>query len=179
MRLNAPGSLSFATFNLNVGSMSGNSPIDLGSGTLTTGGDNTSTTYSGIISDAGTLVKTGTGTLSLTGSNSYTGPTIINQGNLVVNGSLANPVSVNSGGSLGGTGYLSNVSVSPSGQVAPGKGPQGLTISGSLSLASNAVMEIGPARIQMPLAATAGNFHRAPRRSEPPRTARQILTRRT
>ena len=35
--------------------MSGNAPIDLGSGTLTTGSDNTNTTYVGRISDVGTL----------------------------------------------------------------------------------------------------------------------------
>ena len=92
MQLNAPGSLNFATFNLNVGSMSGNAPIDLGSQTLTVGSDNTSTTYSGIISDAGTLVKTGSGKLVLTGDNTYTGGTTVSQGTLQVTaiGSLGN-----------------------------------------------------------------------------------------
>ena len=65
MQLNAPGSLALSTFNLNVGSMAGNAPIDLGNQTLTVGSDNTSNTYSGIISDAGNLVKTGTGILAL------------------------------------------------------------------------------------------------------------------
>lgn len=51
--------------------------------TLTTGGDNTSTTHSGVISEsggAGSLVKTGTGTLTLSGNNSYTGGTQVQAG---------------------------------------------------------------------------------------------------
>lgn len=48
--------------------------------TLTTGGDNTSTTFAGMLSGVGGLTKTGTGTLTLTGSNSYTGGTIVSGG---------------------------------------------------------------------------------------------------
>ena len=55
MQINAPGSLSLGNYNLNVGSMSGNAPIDLSTGTLTVGCDNTNTTFSGNISDAGDL----------------------------------------------------------------------------------------------------------------------------
>ena len=82
MSLSSPGSLNLGTFNLNVGSMSGNAPIDLGSATLTVGSDNTSSMYCGIISDAGNLVKIGNGTLVLTGSNTYSGGTTINAGTL-------------------------------------------------------------------------------------------------
>ena len=57
MQLNAPGSLSLASFSLNVGSISGNAPIDLGSQTLSIGSDNTSNTYYGVVSDVGTLVS--------------------------------------------------------------------------------------------------------------------------
>ena len=90
MQLNAPASLNFGTFNLNVGSMHGNAPIDLGSGTLTTGSDNASTTYSGIISDAGSLVKIGSGTLDLNGGNTYSGGTTVSSGTLQLgaNGAL-------------------------------------------------------------------------------------------
>ena len=132
MQLNAPGSLALSTFNLNVGSMSGNAPIDLGSQTLTVGSDNTSTTYSGVISDAGAVVKTGTGTLVLAATNTYTGPTTISQGKLVVNGALGNSaVSVTGGGALGGTGSIA-------GQVtlAGGSTP---TTQGTLDLVDGAV----------------------------------------
>lgn len=137
MALSLPGGLDLAFFRLNVGSMSGNAPIDLGSGTLTTGGDNTNTTYAGKISDAGTLVKVGSGTLLLTASNTYTGPTTINQGSLVVNGSIVSPVTVNSGGALGGAGYLTSVTVNAGGTLAPGDSLGVLHLSGNLVLASS------------------------------------------
>ena len=130
---------------LNVGSMSGNAPIDLGSQTLTTGSDNTSTTYSGSISDAGTLVKTGSGTLVLSGSNTSTGPTTINQGKLVLDGQLSNSaVTVNSGGLLSGMGSLTSVTVNAGGTLAPGDSQGTLALSGSLTLASGAVLKYRP-----------------------------------
>lgn len=61
------------------GSKGGN--VSLGSGTLTVG-TATSTTYSGVISGTGSLVKQGTGTLTLAGANSYSGATTINAGTL-------------------------------------------------------------------------------------------------
>src|SRR5262249_20959628 len=64
--------------------------VTLGTATLTTGSDNTSTTFSGTISGTGGLTKIGTGALTLTGVSSYTGATAVNAGTLVVNGSIAN-----------------------------------------------------------------------------------------
>jgi autotransporter-associated beta strand protein len=55
---------------------------------LTAGGDNSSQTFSGLLQNGGgtlSLVKTGTGSLLLTGSNTYSGSTTINQGTLAVN----------------------------------------------------------------------------------------------
>ncbi len=76
-----------AIFDLNnfsdtVGSVAGAGSITLGSGTLTAGWDNTSTTFSGVISETGSLIKTGSGTLTLSGANSYTGTTTVNAGTL-------------------------------------------------------------------------------------------------
>ena len=81
------------------------------------------------------LTKLGGNMLTLTGSDSYAGSTTINQGELLVNGSLASPVTVNASGILGGTGSLSGVTVSASGQLAPGNPLGTLNISGSLELA--------------------------------------------
>ena len=83
-----------ATFDLNnfaetIGSVAGAGNITLGSATLTTGGDGTSTTFSGSISGTGGVTKTGAGTTTLSGTNTYTGATTINAGVLRASGGNA------------------------------------------------------------------------------------------
>lgn len=52
----------------------------------TTGFDNTLTIFSGVISGANSgLTKAGSGTLTLTGNNTYTGATIVSAGGLTLN----------------------------------------------------------------------------------------------
>ncbi len=75
-----------ATFNLNgnndtIGSLAGAGGVSLGGATLTTG-DTLDTTYSGIISGNGNLVKQGTDKFTLTNNNSYNGATTVNNGTL-------------------------------------------------------------------------------------------------
>jgi autotransporter-associated beta strand protein len=71
-------------FNETIGSLAGASgaSVALGSGTLSAGGNNTSTVYAGVISGSGGLNKTGAGALTLTGPNAYTGGTTISGGTL-------------------------------------------------------------------------------------------------
>jgi autotransporter-associated beta strand protein len=82
--------------NISAGSIAGAGNYYLGSNLLTVGGNNLSTTVSGVISDCGDsgsdcsnagatgggLTKVGTGTLTLSGANTYTGPTAVNAGTL-------------------------------------------------------------------------------------------------
>jgi autotransporter-associated beta strand protein len=87
------GTLNLASFNQSIGSLAGAGSVALGAATLTTGNDNTSTTFSGTISGSGSLVKVGTGTLTLAGANAYTGGTTLAGGTL----SLANNQALGSG----------------------------------------------------------------------------------
>jgi len=63
----------------------GSAPVSYSYGTpvaLAVGANNSSSTYSGVLSGAGSLTKVGTGTLILTGASTYTGNTAINGGTL-------------------------------------------------------------------------------------------------
>ena len=56
----------------------------LAGGHLTAGGDNTSTTFAGVVQGAGGITKAGTGVLTLTGNNTNTGRTTVQAGKLVL-----------------------------------------------------------------------------------------------
>ncbi len=95
-------------------------------------------TYSGALSGPGQLFKEGSGAVTFTGISSpgFTGPTTINQGLLIINGSIASSslVTVSSGGGLGGSG-----TVGPTlsmGLIDPGSGTDvgTLTINGMLTM---------------------------------------------
>ncbi|WP_404855743.1 S8 family serine peptidase [Escherichia coli] len=72
------------------------------------------------ISGHGGFTKEGAGTLVMTGSNTYAGPTQVNQGRLTINGSVTSDVSVQGEGIIGGSGTLGSLSVHRGGTVAPG-----------------------------------------------------------
>jgi fibronectin-binding autotransporter adhesin len=97
--------VSGATLDLNgndqvIGSLSGvaGSSVALGSGSLTTGGDNTSTTFAGAINGTGGLTKTDAGTMTLTGANTYTGATTATGGKIVLGASLTTSSSLSANG---------------------------------------------------------------------------------
>lgn len=79
----AGGALKLSS-NLNIGSLAGTGNTDLNTNTLTTGGDNSSTIYSGVLSGTGGVTKDGTGTFTLSGNNIYSGGTTISDGTLQV-----------------------------------------------------------------------------------------------
>ncbi|GLH77438.1 hypothetical protein SSBR45G_23460 [Bradyrhizobium sp. SSBR45G] len=76
------GILDLNGFDQTIGSLAGDGAVLLGAATLTTGGDNTGTTFSGTISGSGGVTKAGTGTMTFAGSSSYSGATTINAGTL-------------------------------------------------------------------------------------------------
>jgi autotransporter-associated beta strand protein len=93
--------------NETLGSIAGEGAINLQSNTLTAGGDNSSTTFSGNIAGGGAFAKAGTGNLTLSGNNTYAGPTTVTAGTLVVTGTLGStPVTIGNAVTLGGNGTL-------------------------------------------------------------------------
>jgi len=133
--------LDLAGFDQSIASLAGAGTVTLGSGTLTAGSDNSSTTFSGSISGNGGFEKTGTGTLTLTGANTYTGTTKVSSGKLVVNGSLASTVTLD-GGTLGGSGTIAGVNVASGATVAPGNSIGTLTVSGNVAFASGSTYQV-------------------------------------
>ena len=87
---------------------------------------------SALITNGG-LIKAGTGTMELTGVNTYDGGTDINAGTLLINASNAGAigdVNINSGGTLGGTGSIGGATTLNSGGfLSPGDGGTGDTLS--------------------------------------------------
>jgi autotransporter-associated beta strand protein len=76
-----------------------NASVTLNANTLTVGNaaNNLSSTFSGVISGTGNIVKASSGTFTLAGVNTYSGTTTVNAGRLVLSGSLGNTaISVNS-----------------------------------------------------------------------------------
>jgi uncharacterized protein with beta-barrel porin domain len=142
-----------ASTGMTAGSIAGAGNYFLGSKSLTVGGNNLSTTVSGVISDGGlsggvggSLTKVGTGTLNLTGVNTYAGPTNVNGGILSVNGSIAtSSLTVNAGGTLGGNGIVGNTTVN-GGTLAPGNSIGLLTVQGNLvfTTAATYMVEVSP-----------------------------------
>jgi autotransporter-associated beta strand protein len=73
--------------NQQISTLSGAGAVDLGRYTLTSGVSNS--TFSGNISGLGGLVKSGAGTFTLSGSNSFFGDSFITEGTLVLNSTTA------------------------------------------------------------------------------------------
>ncbi len=132
-----------------AGSIAGNGSLFLGSKNLAVGGNNTNTTFSGVIQDGGlgggaggSLTKTGLGILTLTGVNTYTGNTTVNGGSLIINGSIASPNTfVNAAGLLGGTGIIGGNLIN-GGIVLPGNSPTGLTVTQNYTQTSGGDLRI-------------------------------------
>jgi autotransporter-associated beta strand protein len=93
--------------------------VDLASGSNTFGGVLQDGTGGGALG----LQKQGSGMLTLSGTNTYTGATTVNEGALSVGGSLAtgSAVTVNNGGALKGVGDINGATTIKSGGIlAPG-----------------------------------------------------------
>lgn len=135
-----------------IGSLDVAGSIFLGQTGLRIGALNTSNTISGPIggylnNGNARLTKVGTGTLTLSGANTYYGLTKVDGGILVMNGTTPGAAEVNSGATLQGTGTIGGtVTVNSGGTLAPGASPGKLTVGGlNLTPGSTMAMEVGGA----------------------------------
>jgi autotransporter-associated beta strand protein len=117
-RHNAPG--------MTIDSIEGDGNVFLGANNLTVGSDNLNTTFACAIQDGGkgggvggSLTKIGTGTLDLTGTNTYTGNTNVRSGVLQIDGSITSNTFVRARSRLAGTGTVYG-NVTNNGTVSPG-----------------------------------------------------------
>lgn len=151
LRLGAVGALSpNTTLNVSPGArfeanghaaafaqLNGTGDIDVGTGGLTVSPSSGTNAFAGRLIGSGGLIKTGAGTLELSGTHTFTGATRIDAGRLRLNGSAAGSAfRVNDGGILSGSGTLGSLTIASGGTLAPGNSP------GTLN-AGNTVWESG------------------------------------
>ena len=126
---------------------------------LTVGGNNASTSYSGVISGGGSLNKSGSGTTTLSGANTYTGKTTVSGGVLALGsgGSIANSseIALNGGNfnisavsdystgtsqALTGSGSVTG-NITVNGTLAIGNSPGTMTFNNDLTIGSSAISD--------------------------------------
>ncbi|MEZ5388223.1 MAG: autotransporter-associated beta strand repeat-containing protein [Prosthecobacter sp.] len=156
------GTLRMAGRDIALGSLAGSGIVENASSTsstLTTGGNEGSTTFDGIIRDgsgAGTLsfVKVGAGTQTLAADNTYTGTTLVSEGTLQIGqdgvGSISGGSAVTVNGStaaLAGSGIVAGSATLTSGSLRPGDA--GGSAVGNLTLGSLDLTAGGIAALQI------------------------------
>jgi fibronectin-binding autotransporter adhesin len=101
------------------------------------------TTFANTLTGNGQLIQQGDGTLTLTGSKTHTGPTIINAGILDAATNLSSsPITVNDGGTLAGNAVLGTVTVRDGGIIDAGLGAVGDLLPDTLNLDEGAVVNV-------------------------------------
>jgi fibronectin-binding autotransporter adhesin len=92
---------------------------------VTFGGDGNTTVSTTAITGSGNVIKDGSGTLTLSATNTYTGATTVTNGSLIVNGNTSTSIltTVSGTGSLGGSGTVGALTIASGGSHNPGNSP--------------------------------------------------------
>lgn len=98
-------------------------PMQVRTGNIYTEAGAVATIEGGSIVTPGDVTKINRGTLILNNANTYTGRTIVQDGTLVVNGSVAGEVVVQSGASVGGRGVIGALTLGSGSTISPGNSP--------------------------------------------------------
>lgn len=131
---------------LSLGSIEGKGRVILGANNLTVGENNLDATFSGKLQDGGSITKTGTGVLVLSGANIYTGGTTIASGTLLAGNTVGSATGTGAvlvqAGRLSGDGIIAGVVTVGTGTgltatISPGRDP--FTV-GTLTLQSNVTL---------------------------------------
>ena len=106
-------------------------------------------TFSGSLRDGSgsrvfAFTKTGPAKLILSVTGTHTGPTVVSNGTLIVNGTISNStVAVEAGATLGGTAFFgTSVTVASGGTLSPGASIGTMTFATNLDLAGVTIMEV-------------------------------------
>ncbi|HTL72672.1 MAG TPA: autotransporter-associated beta strand repeat-containing protein [bacterium] len=140
----------------------GSQSLNLGTGSANMGTffDKNITVLSNSLEFAGSIIsggakifsKDGAGKLILSGVSTYFGPTAVNGGTLLVNGSLdsgGTTVTVATNGTLGGIGEIDRpVVINAGGALSPGASIGTLTVNNNLTLSGNVFIEVNKALAQ-------------------------------
>ena len=95
----ASGATFLLSANETVGSIAGAGAVDTAAFTLTAGGNNTSTSLTGTLAGT-TLIKAGTGALTLAGTGTLSNTLLVNGGAVNVTGTYTTPAGVSAGATL-------------------------------------------------------------------------------
>ncbi|MCX7819802.1 MAG: autotransporter-associated beta strand repeat-containing protein [Kiritimatiellae bacterium] len=143
----------------NIADGGGTSTLMLDGGTLNMQGNaigsagnpiNNLTLARGVLRNVGQIngganwAKTGSGTLTMEGTHSYSGALTVQSGTLLYNGTYTGSglITVQNTAVLGGTGSVAGIYVASGGTLAPGASPGVLTASGNVTFEPGSVFEV-------------------------------------
>jgi autotransporter-associated beta strand protein len=140
------GGLDLNNFDEVIGGLQGSGRLFCQLGTLTLGGNNQDSLWSGGIlgNAATTLIKSGSGTFRIDSDNYYSGRTIVQSGAVDVRGSLpSSVVRLQNTGTLRGTGTVNHIENLMGGTVSPGAAAgHGVLHSGNLAFSAGSHFQV-------------------------------------